>query len=285
MILQKEIHHPNDITNRYLIEIMPEKLHDYLGLPGKFLKNYPTRIILRDGSQREMDWLMLVEPDNETLFEKILINVEFQSSAVTEDKIKALMDYKDYAKTYYGLPVLTVVVITKGYDSSVMEYSKVSSDILRPEYIQITQEEIIERLNNLDEKIENHSQLSDNEALDIVLLPMFASKSKAEMVTEKITHLFALDKSLTGIFRHDIAFAFSIMIKKYFDCTSKGVELLKMLGAEISNSRLREVVDFEVAYTIKALEKQIEEKDNVIVEKDNEIILLKAKLAENGIKY
>ncbi len=72
-----------------------------------------------------------------------------------------------------------------------------------------------------------------------------------------------------------------------------------MLGTEISNSRLWEVVEFEVAYTIKALEKQIVEKDkviaekdnviverdNVIAEKDNEIILLKAKLEENGIKY
>ena len=292
---------------------MPEKLHDYLHLPGKFVKNYPTRIIRRDGSQREMDWLMLVEPDYKTLFEKILINVEFQSSPVTEDKIKVLMDYKDYAKTYYGLPVLTVVVITKGYDLSVIEYSKVSSDILRPEYIQITQDEIIERLNNLEVKIKNHKQLTDNDALDIVFLSMFASKDKAERVTEKITHLFALDESLTGIFRNDIAFAFSIMIKKYFDNTPKAVELLKMLGPEISNSRLRDVIDFEVDYTIKGYEKQIQErdeeiveinkelveinkelvdkdkelvdKDEEIVEKDKEITLLKAKLEENGIKY
>ena len=72
-----------------------------------------------------------------------------------------------------------------------------------------------------------------------------------------------------------------------------------MLGPEISNSRLRDVIDFEVDYTIKGYEKQIQErdeeiveinkelvdKDEEIVEKDKEIILLKAKLEENGIKY
>ena len=41
------------------------------------------------------------------------------------------------------------------------------------------------------------------------------------------------------------------MIKKYFDNTPKAVELLKMLGPEISNSRLRDVIDLEVDYTIK----------------------------------
>lgn len=84
-----------------------------------------------------------------------------------------------------------------------------------------------------------------------------------------------------------------------------------MLGPEISNSRLRDVIDFEVDYTIKGYEKQIQEKDDEIVEinkelvdkdkelvdknkelvdkdeeiveKDNEITLLKAKLEENGI--
>ena len=69
-----------------------------------------------------MDWLMLVEPDNETLFEKILINVEFQSTRVTKDKIQTMFDYKDYSKIYYGLPVLTVVVITNEYEYSEKEY-------------------------------------------------------------------------------------------------------------------------------------------------------------------
>lgn len=135
MILKPKVHHPNDVTIKYLIDIMPEKLHHYFNLPGKFVRNYSRTLIRRDGSEREMDWLMLVEPDDEILFEKILINVEFQSSSVGKEKIKTIADYKDYSKTYYGLPVLTVIVIMDGYESSELEYSRVSSDILKPLYI------------------------------------------------------------------------------------------------------------------------------------------------------
>ena len=80
----------------------------------------------------------MVEPDNCRLFEKILINVEFQSYKVTKEKIKIISDYKDYAKLYYGLPVLSIIIITDDYESSEIEYSSVSSDILRPIYIHMS---------------------------------------------------------------------------------------------------------------------------------------------------
>lgn len=291
LILRPEIHHPNDVTIKYLIDIMPKKLHHYLKLPGKFVCNYPTRLIRRDGSQREMDWLMLVEPDGEAIFEKILINVEFQSSSVGKEKIKVIADYRDYSKTYYGFPVLTIIVITRGYESSEREYSRVSSDIIRPEYIFLNWDEIIERLKSIEDKIDNQKQLSDDEALDIVFLPMSARKNKAKFVTEKLTNLFANDVSLTGSFRNDIGFALSIMVKKHFDITDKGKELLKMLEGEVQNSRLRDVVEFEVAFAKRVFEKELAEKDEVIsekdlalCEKDEEITLLKAKLKENGIE-
>ena len=133
---------------------------------------------------------------------------------------------------------------------------------------------------------------------------MYSPQDKAECVTEKITRLFAKDNSLTGIFRDDIGTALSFMVKKYFKLTSKVKELLEMLKPEISNSRLRDVVDFEVDYIRKSYEQEISERDELLSEKDNlisvkeelisekdnlislkdeEISFLKAKLRENGI--
>ena len=91
------------------------------------------------------------------------------------------------------------------------------------------------------------------------------------------------------------------MVKKYFDVTPKARELLNMIEPEVVNSRLRDVVEFEVDYIRRFLEQEqaeklaemdnviseknsvISEKENVILEKDNEIRMLKAKLKENGI--
>ena len=64
-----------------------------------------------------------------------------------------------------------------------------------------------------------------------------------------------------------------------------------MLKPEVDNSRLREVVDFEVDYIRRSLEQELSEKnkelskmDCELSRKDQEIELLKAKLQENGIK-
>ena len=265
MILKKDIHHPNDVMNKYFENVMPEKLKDYFKLPGKFISNFPTKIFRRDGSEREMDWLMLVEDCRG----EFLIHVEFQSYAVDDEKIEIIADCTDYSKIYYGRPVLTVIIMTEGYGGSVKEFKRTSSDILKPIYICMSEEEVIERLNNLEEKILNHKKLTDDEALDIAFLPMFAPKNKAHDITEKVTRLFREDTSLTGAFRNDIAFGLSIMIRKYFDLTPRGKELLKMIEPELDASKLRDVIDFEVDYIKKSYEKELSEKDDILAEKDS----------------
>lgn len=57
-----------------------------------------------------------------------------------------------------------------------------------------------------------------------------------------------------------------------------------MMKPEVVNSRLRDVVEFEVDYIKKAYEHDLAEKDSVISQKDDEISMLKAKLKENGIE-
>ena len=302
MILRSDVHNPNDVTNKFYSEVVPDTLKKYFKLPGKFVRNFPTKIFRRDGSEREMDWLYLVKQYGK----EFLTLVEFQSYPVNEEKIEIIADCADYSKTYYGRPVLVVIIITDGFDSSIKEFERTESDILRPVYIQMSQDEIIERLNNLEVKINNHEELSDDEALDIVFLPMFASKDTSCEITEKVTHLFHKDNSLTGTFRADIAYGLSIMIKKYFDLTDKGKELLKLIEPDIDRSRLRDVIEFEVDYATKSLQKELIEKneilnqkdealnhkdeviyqkDEALNQKDEEIKSLKSILKVNGIKY
>ena len=74
------------------------------------------------------------------------MNIEHQSSPVELDKIRTIADYKDYTKTTYGLPVLSVIIITVDSKSSIKEYYRAKTDILKPIYIEITLDEICERL-------------------------------------------------------------------------------------------------------------------------------------------
>ena len=86
-------------------------------------------------------------------------------------------------------------------------------------------------------------------------------------------------------------------IRKYFDLTPKGKELIAMLEGEIENTKLRKVVDYEISYIIKSFESELDEKEKTLAqsaetiakqektlaEKENQINLLKAKLEEKVI--
>ena len=298
MIIKKKVHHPNDVSVKYFQATEAKKLFDYFKLPGKFVKNYSPRVVKRDGSELEMDWLILVDPDNKELFERILINIEFQTQRVDMRKIKVISDYKDYSKTNFGFPVLTIIIIfdEREFEASLKEYAITASDIFKPVYIHRPWKVIEKRLNNLEIKIQNNEKLSQDEAFDIAFLPIFSPKQKAKSVTEKITNIFSNDNTIKEPLRNDIAYVLGIMIRKYFDLTPKGKELLKLIDKEINKSDLMDVIEYELDYRDQAHKAEIKEiidtKDKEITAKDKEIntknkenARLKAILIENNIEF
>lgn len=86
------------------------------------------------------------------------------------------------------------------------------------------------------------------------------------------------------------------MIRKYFDLTPKGKELLKLIDKEINKSNLMDVIEYELDYRDQAHKAEIKEiintknkeitaKDKEISEKDKENAILKEILAKYGISY
>ena len=77
-----------------------------------------------------MDWLILFDPYNCRLFERILINVEFQSFCVTEEKIRVISDYKDYARQVYERKLTEKDKVLSEMDSAIAEKER-ENKILR----------------------------------------------------------------------------------------------------------------------------------------------------------
>ena len=86
------------------------------------------------------------------------------------------------------------------------------------------------------------------------------------------------------------------MIRKYFDLTPKGKELLKLIDKEINKSDLMDVIEYELDYRDQAHKAEIKEiintknkeitaNDKEISEKDKENARLKEILAKYGISY
>ena len=86
------------------------------------------------------------------------------------------------------------------------------------------------------------------------------------------------------------------MIRKYFNLTPKGEELMKLIDKEINKSDLMDVIEYELDYRDQAHKAEIKEiintknkeitaKDKEISEKDKENARLKEIFAKNGISY
>lgn len=115
--------------------LYPKETHHYFKSPGVFVRALLTKIVTRDGRKLDMDTLIEVDPDYETIFEKMLINREHQSHTVGIPKMYIIADYRDYSKCTYGLNVLSEIAINEDPKNSPVMFEVTKSDILNPRYI------------------------------------------------------------------------------------------------------------------------------------------------------
>lgn len=90
MILKEAILHANDRSFTFASLIFPALLHKYLKLPGEYVKSCPTAVMTIDMRKMDMDWLMYVKADNETLFEDILIKLNSRLNLSEKKKLRIL---------------------------------------------------------------------------------------------------------------------------------------------------------------------------------------------------
>ena len=267
MILQEKIRHSNDRSFTYARLIFPGLLHRYLKLPGNYEYSCQTTILTRDMRKLDMDWLLYVTADNERLFQNILINVEQQTTPTNTEKMEDIAEYRDYSKTLYGLPVLSVILTTIDPKTS-LEYIEITeSDILKPIYIYFSPEEVKERLNNLKNKVENNEKLNEDETLDIAFLPMFVEPAKGKWITDEVCRIYREASFENELLRNDISHIIEVMINKYFENPKQKDELLKMTIDEIRDQAINELLKPE-RKQIQELNEKLE-KNNKELEKNN----------------
>jgi len=273
MILREEIRHSNDRSFTYARLIFPGLLHNYLKLPGNYEYSCQTTILTRDMRKLEMDWLLYVTADNEKLFQNILINVEQQSTPTKIEKMEDIVEYRDYSKTLYGLPVLTVILTTADPEKSIECYEITESDILKPIYIYFSWNEIKERLNNLKNKVRNNEKLNEDETLDIAFLPMLVEDGKGKYVTDELCNVYRNAEFENELLKNDISHILEVWINKYFKNPKEKEEMLKMTIDEIRDNAINELLkpEREENEKLKTKNEKLENK-NEKLETEKEMI-------------
>ena len=244
--------------------VLNKRLHKYLGLEGEYEVSYPTEVITRDIRNLRMDSLY------ETNLNQ-LNNIEAQSTSVLEKEMKRFATYRIFAEYMYNMALNTIIIITVDPKNSLKEYKISETDILKPIYIFIPPEKIIEKFKNIVSKVENNEKLSESETLDIAFLPLFAPNNQAKEMTEMMCTLIKKDRQIPYELKRDISFILQIMIFKHVKYAKERENLLKMINMNKFKSDL-EIIAYEL-YGDELEEKieKINQKNNELNQKNNEL--------------
>lgn len=261
MNIYRNIHAISDMSFKYSQMKLTQRLHEWLGLKGKYSATYPTEVITKDMENLRMDGLYKV-------IEDMLVNLEAQSTPVKEKELKRFWKYRVWCEQTYGLPVLTVIICTADPDKCLKYLEITESDIIKPLYIFFSEKEVSKKYNNLMNKINNNEKLSDLEALDIAFLPLIAPSKKASRITEEMCEILKNDKNIDKNLKIDIAFILQLMIFKNIDDPQKREKLLEMIDmAHIDNDMCRLVREFYGDEIDEKVDEKVNEKEAEIKER------------------
>ncbi|MBR0271807.1 MAG: hypothetical protein IJQ68_07455 [Methanobrevibacter sp.] len=251
--------------------MFPKHLHNFLDLPGEFVKPCPTHLITADKRDLDMDILYHVFTDRD-----LLINLEQQTTPVRDEKIITLCEYRDYSKTNYGIPVLSVVVSSVDPKRSIDRFELTKSDIIVPDYYYIGWDETIEILNKIENIINNNEELGYNDALYLAYLPIFAPKNHVKSLVEKLCHMFSQAK-IHYHFKIELVFVLDIMISKHIDDENKRKDLKELIKVDeavdkvLLSVALNEDLNAKLKQQEKEFQTELNKKDNELKNKDNEL--------------
>ena len=275
---------PYDKSFRFIGTQYGKDLHINLEVPGKFIRLLQNDVVTHNNLNLRMDLLELAGPDNISIHENTVINLEHQSTLLDQKKLKVIADYKDYSKCRHHLPVLSIVVTPHDPENQQKRYESTKSDITQPQFIYIDDNEIKIRLNNLENKIINNCEINNFEVLDFAIIAIFVKQNKNEIL-EKLCNLYKDAKQIKGPIRNNLSIVLDWMVKTHFKGNKEKIlELKGMFSEELETARNGMKIYYEEEFAkINAQHtKEISQKNIELTQKESEIKELETE--RNGMK-
>ena len=174
-IIQESNHHPKDSSFRLTVSGWSKQAHTTFGFPGTFLKKLDTNVVTEDGSNLEMDYGMVVLPDDDIIKIKSAVDVEHQSQLPDDSKIETIFYYVISKIHETNLSTVPIIITNEDPGSDVMDY-EVFNRVLRVHYIIVTSDLISKRLNILKDIVETRRDFTVEEVLNFAYITIFVKK-------------------------------------------------------------------------------------------------------------
>jgi len=190
MSRKRKIDKPFDFGYNVMYNEYPKELHKVLNVPGIFRRKSNEKVYFKDGSIGEMDSSYIIDPDSKTIFEPMVANGEHQSTPVGKDKLKMISRYGIQQIHDENLPQFSYVASHISREKHEQIYFRSPTDIIKPFFLDLGEENIEKRLNNVKKIINQQENISSEDALNLGIIALFAPRCRAKEITKDVVGLY-----------------------------------------------------------------------------------------------
>ena len=262
--MSEKIHQLNDRTMKYITMAQTRRQHEYLGLPEEYIALYPHEVIFPNMDAGRVDSYYATTGN-------LLVNLEEESDYVNEKTLSKLSKYAIFGDYFYSRKLYTAVICHKDPKNEFEYYERAPSIFIKIHYIHLPQNELLEKYENVINKVKQKEKLTEKEALDIAFIPKFISNENTQNFLDSLTEAFKNAIIEDRKLRMDVGIILGGMILKHIKNKEKQEKLLERINMKQIKTDLENLVYDEFGEELDAKDKEIETKNNEIEARDKEI--------------
>ncbi len=266
-----------DLAHSLMFSAYPSQYTKALGVPGEFVKRINQRVHLKNGSTGKMDSAYIADPDDKILFERVATALEHQSTPINDTKLSKIGDYDIQLVADENLPTFIVIASHLNEEKSKNLLKRSPSDITKPYFLDLGEENISKRLNSVSRIINSNQHLNIEDALNLGIIVLYTQRNQAYENIEKVLNLYLkVSTKLEFKIEYILYSVITIMIDAYFDDENKYNELINMINDNTSEESkqkfsLEEYLLEDMKYMKEHMEENLAAAKNTIEKQNNEI--------------
>ena len=265
-----DFHQPTDKSYKFMHKRLGIKFHRYLYKKGESLRYIDTEIP-ETGQRRDITYIV----DEETIF-----NMEFQSTPLYQEKMEDMFDYVESLRSdrNYGDFFVRAGSLNTYNPNHGIRRAKIKYNIsFEPDMFFTQERDGWEVLSTSIYKVFNQEEFSDDEAIDLLVLPDMDINMSVKTLMKSICFLIVHANIPDKDFKNDVLICEMVVLKRFFN-KKEWLEMVKMIRYESDNPERVAVIEkygmgFDLIYFDGKLQSKIETAENLIVEGVDEGII------------
>ena len=271
MVRKKIFNNPFDASHNIMFEDAPEEYTAEIGMPGIFVEKINRNFSLTTGDKGELDSAYIADPDNKTLFTRVAVGLEHQSTPVSSEKLDQIGGYEIYLKSKTKLPTFMAVATHTDKEKSHTHLFRSPTDSMDLYFPDLGKEKIYEKLNMMNNIINSENVLTNREVINLGIIVLYAPREHACEITENVVELYSkVSVNLDYNMQYILYSVISMMIDAYFDDEKEYKELINMMDIKTVPDIIS---DFESTKRFITgyfeSEEKLAERDAIIADKDD----------------